>query len=660
MGKKIPTTLLVLVTLLSLFPLLSISIKRVQAHSGDVLIGEWATKIPEIDGLIDVQEWSEARKYHVYFFEVETSEYCEAYVYVYASAEGLLYIAVDAVGDTSSPNDGRWHGLAVTFDVGHDGVKTARKDCYYVIWYKKGQSPNPLGIHYIWDGSDWKEHCAGPPNHPIRLAVSWSISPDSDSKHWNYELQIPLSGVEGIYTKPGETVGIYFAVYFFEKWYIWPSIDYADLQLKAVSCSLISPSNAHTVTEFPMILQARVTSDGGGLQGASVSFYIDGAYVGSSSSDSSGYASFSCSPSIGSHNWYASLEELSVTSLTWSFTYSPSMHSLTINTNPGLNNVLFMIDGKSGYTDSEGMLSVSILQGTHTIELIDTMVTVGPTRYIFNSWVEAITSTENPIKIMVTSPTTLTATFKSQHYLGVNSKWGTISGEGWYDAGTTATFSVASPVSGGIGTRYVFTRWSGDSTATTTSATILMDSPKTVTASWKTQHYLAVNSPFGNPTGSGWYDEGSEATFSVTSPFDHGNQTRRAFVRWSEDSMAQTTESFIVMDKPHAVVAIWKTQYYLTVGSDFGDPQGEGWYDKGETATFSVTSPVGIIIQQIFDGWGGDFTTDTPTATITMNSPKTVVANWRTDYTRVYLVIMGALAAIVACVMFMKLRSAGS
>jgi uncharacterized repeat protein (TIGR02543 family) len=83
-------------------------------------------------------------------------------------------------------------------------------------------------------------------------------------------------------------------------------------------------------------------------------------------------------------------------------------------------------------------------------------------------------------------------------------------------------------------------------------------------------------------------------------------------------------------------------RYYLTVVSDYGDPQGEGWYDSGSTASFSVTSPVGTIVRHSFTGWSGDSNANTPTATILMDESKTVIANWRTDYTYLYALIGGA------------------
>ena len=61
------------------------------------------------------------------------------------------------------------------------------------------------------------------------------------------------------------------------------------------------------------------------------------------------------------------------------------------------------------------------------------------------------------------------------------------------------------------------------------------------------------------------------------------------------------------------------------------------WYDEGTEAYFSVTSPAGFIIQQVFTGWSGHSNTTSPASKIIMDSSKTITANWRTDYTQLYI-----------------------
>jgi len=88
---------------------------------------------------------------------------------------------------------------------------------------------------------------------------------------------------------------------------------------------------------------------------------------------------------------------------------------------------------------------------------------------------------------IATSSLTITGTYKTQHYLTVSFPYGTISGEGWYDEGTStyASLDTGEVVVGG--TRYVFVGWSGDATGTNyaQSNPVIMDGPKYVTAIWQ-------------------------------------------------------------------------------------------------------------------------------------------------------------------------------
>jgi hypothetical protein len=267
-------------------------------------------------------------------------------------------------------------------------------------------------------------------------------------------------------------------------------------------------------------------------------------------------------------------------------------------------------------------------------------------RHAFTNWSGDSMATTPSDSLVMDSPKTVTAHWKLQYQLTLDSDYGSPQGEGWYDSGSTADFFVSSPDDHGDGSRHVFLNWSGDSTATIPSTSITMDSAKTATAHWRLQYYLTVESERGNPQGEGWYDSGSTASFSVSSPDDHGDGSRHVFTNWSGDSATSTPSASLTIDSAKMVSANWKLQYYLTVESERGNPQGEDWYDSGTTAPFSVASSRGIIIRQLFDGWSEDSIAATSSASITMDSAKTVVAKWRTDYLQLYILI-GVVIVVV-------------
>jgi len=229
-----------------------------------------------------------------------------------------------------------------------------------------------------------------------------------------------------------------------------------------------------------------------------------------------------------------------------------------------------------------------------------------------------------------------------------------------WENGSTHTFSVVSTeIIGENNTHFFFTKWSDG--VTDVERTIVVDGPANYTAIYTKRFYLSVKSPYGSPKGEGWYDSNSTATFSITTPMDHENMTRHIFLLWSGDLSSTSPENLIRMDESKNVTASWKTQYYLKVNSNIGDPKGEGWYDGDSEATVSVTSPTGFLIQQFFEGWSGDSTAKSSLITLRMDSPKTVTALWRTDYTRIYLLGGGIFTvAIILLVKRIRSRKEGS
>jgi len=160
-----------------------------------------------------------------------------------------------------------------------------------------------------------------------------------------------------------------------------------------------------------------------------------------------------------------------------------------------------------------------------------------------------------------------------------------------------------------------------------------------------------------------WLEYGRTYSLSVE-PLVSGPQgTRYIFDMWSDGNM--DTPRKITISRSEAYTARYKTQYELRVNSDYGNPQGAGWYDSGKTVTFSVLSTIperdfiGILgARNVFDHWSGDYTSSNPNASITMDSPKTVTAVWRKDYTQTY-VIIGAviIASILVAMTFVRKRA---
>ena len=207
-----------------------------------------------------------------------------------------------------------------------------------------------------------------------------------------------------------------------------------------------------------------------------------------------------------------------------------------------------------------------------------------------------------------------------------------------YPIGTSHTFQVDQYVNGASGYRYYCESNSWTASGAGSNA-----------FNYATQVYLDVSTDpasVTDVTASGWNAKGASVSVaSVPTEVEGTKGTKYVFTTWTVDGTSRGDNGFIViMDAPHKVVAKYDTMFLLTIVSDYGNPKGAGYYKSGDTATFSVDSPVGIGIQRVFAAWTGDYTGNDPKGSIIMDGPKTVTATWTTNYFQ--FIIIGAIAAI--------------
>ena len=269
------------------------------------------------------------------------------------------------------------------------------------------------------------------------------------------------------------------------------------------------------------------------------------------------------------------------------------------------------------------------------------------TQYVFTSWSGDASGTNYAQSdgITMNGPKTATANWKTQYYLTVsNGGHGTAGGQGWCDANSNAQATITPlTVAGTTGTQYVFAGWTGDASGSgSPSDNILMDGPKTATATWTTQYYLTVGSAYSTPSGSGWYDSGSTAYAGLAAgTVPGGAGTQYVFTSWSGDASGTNyaQSDGITMNGPKTATANWKTQYYLTVTSPHDSPTPvSGWFDSGSSVTESVTSPTPgpSGTQYVATGWTGTGSVPSPgsgtTVTFIVAQPSSITWNWKTQY----------------------------
>jgi len=299
---------------------------------------------------------------------------------------------------------------------------------------------------------------------------------------------------------------------------------------------------------------------------------------------------------------------------------------------------------------SPGLVPVSIMAYETTIESpysaglwyvpVGTAVNVHSadrgTWYVNGS---AVTNGKSSSSVTVDGPTSITVV--RDYYVSVSTNpagAGSVSPvSGWYPVGTQLTFSEIPFASSTV--RYIFTSWSGTYSSTSTSFSETVSGPITETANYITQFYVSISSPngWGNPQGAGWYNAGSTATVSVTSPYSTGAGSQVVFSSWSGTLDSNSNPFSFTVNSPISENVNWIQQYYVSVSAS---PSGgasslsplSGWYDAGAQVTFSETPNTGAGYQYVFQSWSGTYSSASASFSETVNQPITETANYQLQY----------------------------
>jgi M6 family metalloprotease-like protein len=309
--------------------------------------------------------------------------------------------------------------------------------------------------------------------------------------------------------------------------------------------------------------------------------------------------------------------------------------TLTINVPLNVSstgNVWVLINGAK-YNITSSQFQTSVPNGTITIQIQPAVNTSQGVRQSFTGWSDGNTS--NPRQITVTSGATLQALYATQYLLSINPNGGTTTPSAWYQPNATVTVSADNPSNvTANASRNLFSSWSGDLTSNSTTITVTMNKPVTLQANWVKQYYVTIISPTGSPSGQGWYNAGSVVTVGVQSTVQYSNGTRMTFNGWNSTTLGNKPTTQITVNSPTSLLAAWKTQYLVTVQSQYGTASGGGWYDAGSSARLSIQPEVDYNneTRRIFTGWTGDVSGNSTAITFTANGPIDAVAQWVTQY----------------------------
>lgn len=173
-----------------------------------------------------------------------------------------------------------------------------------------------------------------------------------------------------------------------------------------------------------------------------------------------------------------------------------------------------------------------------------------------------------------------------------------------------------------------------------------------------------------SPTNDNWFDAGSNVQFVVPQTISSDNEyTRQYLDGWSLDNSdinvisRQESGTFkspmIQMSEMHKVSLEYKTQYYITVISNFGRAIGTGWYNAGTIVDITTLPGNDILVNHVFVGWQGPVigNVNQESTEILVDSPKVLVANWSADYTNISTIIIVIIAVVVLLTIYQKRKT---
>lgn len=150
--------------------------------------------------------------------------------------------------------------------------------------------------------------------------------------------------------------------------------------------------------------------------------------------------------------------------------------------------------------------------------------------YSFSGWIGTVNSNNNPLTLTVNGPVTQTANFTQNpvpitigsspagRTFTYNSVTYTTPKQFDWQPNSQHTIAFISPQNGSAGTRYIFDRWSDNSSVQNSRVITVPSSAATYTANFTTQYQLTMNAGAGgtvSPLSGNWYDAGQQVQISA-------------------------------------------------------------------------------------------------------------------------------------------------
>lgn len=142
--------------------------------------------------------------------------------------------------------------------------------------------------------------------------------------------------------------------------------------------------------------------------------------------------------------------------------------------------------------------------------------------------------------------------------------------------------------------------------------------------------------PSQQPVSLSWKNDSTVHTFGIPDVSVYETSGKRyAFETWNDLDKNNIRSIKAKEIKNTQFLALFKTQYLLTVISDYGTTKGGGWYSMGEIAEFTLEDSAVQLSEDnrlVFDGWSAGFLPESMKNHIEIKGPTVVVASWKEQF----------------------------
>ncbi len=161
---------------------------------------------------------------------------------------------------------------------------------------------------------------------------------------------------------------------------------------------------------------------------------------------------------------------------------------------------------------------------------------------------------------------------------------------------------------------------------------------------------------------------GMAYALSIPPVVEYQNATRLTFNRWGDGN--NQTRRIITLDGDTQLVGSYRTQYLLRVSSSLSEYSFEKWYDAGSNVTLRQVDSVPMVwplgsfgAKYVFSGWSGDVNSRSGDINFTMDTPKTIDANFTVNFgvlTVIPVIIASGIIGEAVLLALRRKKTAGS